>query len=286
MKTWHKVIVVAFVVAGAVPARAQWNNPYTGNTWNNPMSSYLDTMMLGNQRMANLMMMEDVRNPGRDARKKAAAKQKSGAKTKTTSNAAPSNAAPVATDFQRAVRATNFKNSGSSKMPEMLSAMMFRDAKDAKSRASAKELMAHSLEAARKDLRRNTKANLPVDNVARALALFVTSSYAVAVTRNGETIGQRLKPFSASQMDALRVQAALALNAEPKFQAQPDSKKQELYDMLLIMSTSAEYMYIVGLQKKNATVQNEARNMARSNLKELLGVNPKTMRFTESGVQF
>ena len=285
MKTWHKVLAV-LMAASAVPAQAQWTNPHTGTTWNNPMSSYLDTVNMGNQRMANLMMMQDLQNPNRKSKsKKPSAKRGPQTKRKTPSSTT-STAAPVATDFQKAVKATSFKYSGSSKMPKLLSAMMFRDAKAEKSRASASELMAHSLEAARTDLRRNTKANLPVDNVARALAYFVTSSYALSVTRNGETIGQRLKPLSASQMDALRVQAALALNAEPKFRAQPDSRKQELYDMLLIMSTSAEYIYIMGLQKKNANVQNEARNMARNNLKELLGANHETMRFTATGVQF
>jgi hypothetical protein len=40
------LIVVGLVLATAAPARAQFRNPYTGTTWNNPVSSSVDTMLL------------------------------------------------------------------------------------------------------------------------------------------------------------------------------------------------------------------------------------------------
>lgn len=44
MKRLALVAAISMAVPGQ--AAAQWTNPYTGNTWNNPVSSQLDTMIL------------------------------------------------------------------------------------------------------------------------------------------------------------------------------------------------------------------------------------------------
>lgn len=57
--------VVALAVLGlAAPARAQWTNPYTGNTWNNPTSSFLDTVIRGKLNAAAMARAQKDRKPG------------------------------------------------------------------------------------------------------------------------------------------------------------------------------------------------------------------------------
>lgn len=50
MRGMNRLLVVVgllAVVLPAAPARAQWTNPYSGSTWNNPSSSLIETMLRG-----------------------------------------------------------------------------------------------------------------------------------------------------------------------------------------------------------------------------------------------
>lgn len=286
MKTWHKVLIVALGVAAAkAPAHAQYDNPYTGTTWNNPMSSYLDTVNMGNQQMAEMLARDDY-NRSDSKRSTKGRKAKSKARgSKTTGHSAPTTptAAPVKDAFQSAVKVTSFKYSGTSVMPQKLSQMLSSKAEE---RSKKARILGECLQSVRADFLKNTRSNLPTDNVARALAYSLMSWYGLAQTRNGEKMGQRVPDISQAQADALRVQIALALSADPKFRAKTNRQKQESYEVLMIMSGLAEAVYGIGLQQNNVKMQESARDMARDNLKELLGVKAEKMRFTETGVQF
>ena len=47
--------VIWVLLVASLPLQAQYTNPYTGRTFNNPTSSLIDTMILNNQRMSMLM---------------------------------------------------------------------------------------------------------------------------------------------------------------------------------------------------------------------------------------
>ena len=294
MKTWHKVLVVALSVSAAgAPTYAQWRNPYTGTTWNNPMSSYLDTVNLGNQRMADLMIQQSLdrrrlerRLEARKGKSTASSAQRSGTRASTTSrpsSPATSTAAPVEDAFGSAARVTSFKSTGTSVMSQKLAQLLSAKADE---RPKTAKILAWCLQSVRADFQKNKSANLPIDNVARALAYSLMSWHGLAQTRNGEKVGQRLPDISRAQADALRVQIALTLSADPQFRAKTDRQKQESYEMLMIMTGFTEMTYGMGLQQNNVEMQELARGMARDNLKELLGVKPEKMRFTEAGLQF
>lgn len=285
MKTWHKVLVVALGISAAkVPAQAQWTNPYTGTTWNNPMSSYLDTVNMGNQRMADLMIQQSIqRNAMKrrlNDRKGKSTAPKSGTKSHMPTTPA---ATPVVDEMQSAVKATNFKFETPSVMPQQLAQMMSRKVED---RPKTAQVCGWCLRMGREDLLKNPHANLPPDNVARALAYAFISWHDLAVTRNGEKVGQRGQQISVAQADALRMQIAKVLSADPQFRAKSNRQKQELYEVLLIMTTLTQLTYGIGLQKNSVEIQELARGMARDNIKALLGVKPEKMRFTEAGLQF
>lgn len=303
MKIQHKAVAVALSVAlsmavAEAPAQAQWRNPYTGTTWNNPMSSYLDTVNLGNQRMADLMIQNSMDRRRLERRLKerrgkstaSPAKRSAPRRSKTTGDrprsAAPATSptvAPVEDPFPSAARATSFKFTGSSLMSPKLAQMLIPKAQE---RPDAAKVFGLCLQKGRAYLRSSTSANLPADNVARALAFSLTTLHALALSRVGEEMGQSVPIPTSAQSDALRTQAALALSSDSRFRAQTNRQKQEAFEMLVITTVFAETAYSAGLQKNNAEMQEAARGMARDALQELLGVGPEKMRFTEAGLQF
>ena len=118
--------------------------------------------------------------------------------------------------------------------------------------------------------------------MARALTYFLMSSRSLALTHNGEkAIGT-----PPAQAEALRVQVALALNAEPKFRAKSDPQKQEIYETLMITAAYAETVYGTGIQQKDAKIQELGRALARDNFKRVLGVAPEKARLTATGLEF
>lgn len=298
MKTWHKVLVVALAVAAAkAPAYAQYTNPYTGTTWNNPMSSYLDTVNLGNQRMSNLLIQQSInrsmlkrslerrrgKSPAQSVKRSAPLKRSAPSAPKKSSTTSHAATPTVADGFQSAARVTSFEFTGTSVMSQKLAQML--SSKEEERPKNAK-IFAWCLQSVRGDFLKNKSANLPTDNVARALAYSLMSWQRLALTRNGEKAGQRQPDISPAQANALRVQAALALSADPRFRVKSNLQKQQTYEMLMIMTGFVEAVYGTGLQQNNVEMQELARGMARDNLKELLGINAGKMRFTEAGLQF
>ena len=191
--------------------------------------------------------------------------------------------APVEDDFAGAARATSFQFSGSSVMSQKLAQALIPNAQD---RPAAAKAFGSCLQRGRAYLRSSTSANLPADNVARALSFSLTTLHALALSRVGEEMGQSVPIPTSAQSDALRTQAALALSSDSRFRAQTNRQKQEAFEMLVITTVFAETLYSAGLQKNNAEMQEAARGMARDALQELLGVGPEKMRFTEVGLQF
>lgn len=65
MRKQLRAIVLITALVGSVSnfatkAAAQYVNPYTGNTFNNPVSSYLDTVLQGNMQTQNLLIQQSI----------------------------------------------------------------------------------------------------------------------------------------------------------------------------------------------------------------------------------
>jgi hypothetical protein len=66
-KRWFTLLSISIGMSlfAVTPAQAQYTNPHTGTTWNNPTSSLIDTMLLNNQRammMRNSLMAGNLSN--------------------------------------------------------------------------------------------------------------------------------------------------------------------------------------------------------------------------------
>lgn len=137
----RRIAVVVFAVALAQPAWAQFRNPYTGRMFNNPMSSYLDTVLRGrmNQRVLERMILEK-----RAARGKEEAPRP----------------APAPAEARRPISATDFTPGG----PRIVPAMLASGATKAE-REGARAALEQLLDAYEKEARKH--------NVAYALAFLL-----------------------------------------------------------------------------------------------------------------
>lgn len=278
MKKYLVAVALSLPLLFPVPTFAQWD--YRQDMIWNMVESRIDI-----RKTRDRMRARRGNKPSARTTKPRRAQRPPSAKAprRATAPAKAAPAAPVEDDFVSAARATSFKFSGSSVMSQKLAQALIPNAQD---RPEAAKVFASCLQKGRAYLRGSTSANLPADNVARALAFSLATLHALALSRPGEKMGQDVPIPSTAQSNARRMQAALALSSDSKFRAQTNRQKQEAYEMLVITTVFAETAYSAGLQKNNAKMQETARGMARDALQELLGAAPEKMRFTETGLQF
>ena len=281
MKKYLVAAALSLPLLFPAPTFAQWD--YRQDMVWNMVESRIDIRKTRDRMRArrNSKPSAGTNKPRRTRRTTSAKAPRRAAAPAKAAPEAPS--APVEDDFAGAARATSFKFSGSSVMSKQLAQAMISKAED---RPAAAKTFASCLQKGRSYLRSNADANLPADNVARALAFSLTTLHALALSRPGEKMGQDVPIPSPAQSDALRAQVALALSSDPKFRAQTSRQKQEAFEMLVITTVFAETLYSAGGQKDDAGMQEAASGMAREALQELLGVEPEKMQFTEAGLQF
>jgi len=182
--------------------------------------------------------------------------------------------------FEEAKRATNFTPIA----PILIDRKFAANAKDTKSREFIVKLTRQLLEDTRADMRRNASANLPPDNVARALASSLSGCYQVAIARPGKPVGQDVPAFTKGQMESLRRQVALVLASNANFQKLGDRDKQELAEVYLLLPALTSSLYNAGVAKSNSQAQDSARDFARRSFMGILGVEPEKVHFTEDGL--
>ena len=259
------VLGAVLLLTGAT-ARAQYTNPYTGTTWNNPMSSYLDTVILNNQRMSNLMntqmmqrsMMQMTFDSLNKGRKKTPQQQKQ---------------AVEAQKFLK-YKGTMFKPA-TPVMPARLAALF--EPKDAKARADIQKIFGALLEVYKQ---RAKEQNAPPNDVARTLAYATAANY---IYFNGGN-----KNVPESQISALRGRLRVALAGDAKFRAMSDKDKQQASETLIILTHLIAYsMDEVAPQlpaAQQAQVKAGYRKMAGTLLQSLTGVAPQRVSFDKDGL--
>jgi hypothetical protein len=111
-------------------------------------------------------------------------------------------------------------------------------------------------------------------DLARAAAVFVAGNYSVACDVE----------LSEAQTDALILDMRANLAASETFRRMDDAGRQRLYEALIIMGLFPPVGYQDGVEKDQSSQQDLFRQLARENLKTLLGVEPERIRVTEAGI--
>jgi hypothetical protein len=111
-------------------------------------------------------------------------------------------------------------------------------------------------------------------DLARAAAVFVAGNYTVA--RDAE--------LTDAQTDALIRDMRDNLCASETFRAMDNAGRQRLYEALIIMGLFPPVGYQDGVEKDEPSQQEMFRQLARENLKTLLGVEPERIRISDSGL--
>lgn len=182
--------------------------------------------------------------------------------------------------FEEAKRATTYTPVA----PMLIDQKLAANARDSKMRDFIVKLTHQMIDGTRSDMRQNATANLPVDNVARALASSLSACYMVAIARPGQQVGQGVPAFTKEQMEGLRRQVALVLASNPNITRMSDRDKQELSEVYLLVPALSSTLYNAGVAKSDNKAQEEARSFARSSFQGIMGVAPEKVHFTDQGI--
>ena len=127
MKKQFRAIMLITALVGlgstfATKAAAQYVNPYTGNTFNNPVSSYLDTVIQGNIQTQNLLIQQSINRSILDR----SIQQQQGTTEQNTSTSEPSfrEEETPAVDDSNLAAATSFKPVARSVVPQKIAAQI------------------------------------------------------------------------------------------------------------------------------------------------------------------
>jgi len=218
--------LVLFAVAST--ASGQWVNTFTGNSFNNMTSSYLDTVILGNQRMQQLRFQQQQQASRREAERRDEGKR--------ADEARPSKPEPA----RQPISATDFKAG-----PRIMPALLTRALPDT-SRSKVEQQFLKTLD--------GYEATARKYNVAYALAVVIGTALEI---RDGRSIGD-----AEGEQMALAINDALAL--DPRFAQAPARHKQELYERCVLSAVLMAAMMKVSDEKSNAFGRELASQVLRS----------------------
>ena len=183
--------------------------------------------------------------------------------------------------FEEAARVTGYTPTESTLADRSFAANVADPAR----REDAARIVRAILDAAHRSMARSKQANLPMDNVARAMALSLTGSYQIALAQPGQKVGFGKPAFTGAQINALSRQIAINLASNEGFRKLGDREKQEMAESLLLVPSMSMIIYNGALEKGDEAAQGRARDMARAQFVKLFGIEPEKVRFTDNGAR-
>jgi hypothetical protein len=266
MKTFSWTVASLLALALSVqlstqlPAWAQYDgytNPYTGRTFNNPMSSFLDTVIQNNMQTQMLMTSQMVaRNALTEALRRNGNARRMSKRERQ-----------VADRFAK-YRGTMF-TAGKPVMPARLAAMFLKT--PGKQRQDMTALFTELLKVYDA---RSKQQSAPPNDLARTLAYCIAVNYAYRTEQE----------VSAAGLVTLRSKIRGALSGDAKFRALSNAKKQELSETIIIMTHFAALGYDHAKEAKNEAAKQQFRQLAGVNLRGMLGVDPQRVKLEKAGL--
>lgn len=252
LSTW--VLALGLALFPITPARGQYTNPFTGRTFNNPASSFLDTVILHNQQsmmlrnmvMGNLAVQRGLTRGG--PRLSKAQKQQ--------------------VDRFAKYGGTLFKP-GKSPVPAKLAAAFIPEA------GEQREDMTKLFEGLLKVYQdRSRQQNAPSNDLARTLSYALAVNYAYA----------REQEVSAAGLAAMRGKLRTTLLSNASFKKLSNAQKQEMNDTLVILAHFVALGYDHCKEKGDQDGMAAYKRLANFNLKTLLNVDPSRIRLEKEGL--
>lgn len=239
------IAIVSSLIVMAVPgAKAQWNNPYWGTTWNNPTSSLLQTMTM-NKVFAN-SMRRSLEQKGK-ALDQGIPKQKK------------------LTPYQQ--KSVIFLPVADMIMPKQLAETMGETPKD---RKELQKAFTQFLDVFDQQAAMDKEEN----NIARAVTFFIACNYIVATGSE----------FEEEQLNLMERDINIYLAENEYFCSFDNHRKQELYETLVILGTLAAAGYHDGEENGRKEQMERFRSLARNSLETLLGVPVERLKLTKAGL--
>lgn len=257
----HKVTLVALMVGTALvaaPVSAQYTNPYTGNTFNNSISSYMDTVILNSQQTQSLQNMMFSQNIPHNYLRKSL--QRGGLQMSPQQR--------IVVDRFAKYRGTMF-TAKHPVMPVRLAQKMIPG--NAQKSAQLEKLFEGLLKFYED---RSAQQKAPANDLARTMAYCIALNYCYATEQD----------VSAQGLVELRRKTRDALGSDPKFRALNNAKKQELSETAIILTHFAALGYDQAKEAKDKATMNQFKSLARMNLQALLGAPVERVRLEKTGL--
>lgn len=248
------ILATSLTLAPITPAHAQYTNPYTGRTWNNPNSSLIDTMILHNQQsmmlrnslIGNMAIQQSLT---RRAPKLTKAQKRE-------------------VDRYAKYRGTMFKP-GKPFMPARIAAVFVSTP------GEQRDDMTKLFEGLLKFYNtRSKQQGAPANDLARTLSYTIALNYAYA----------REQEVSNAGMTAMRAKLRNALLASPDFRKMSEQQKQEMHETLVILSHFVAVGYDQSKEKGDKDSMAAFKKLANFNLQTLLKVDPSRIRLEKDGL--
>ena len=252
-----RLAVLTFALTGIVQAQygGSYTNPYTGNTFNNAASSFIDTIILHNRQRAMLMNSLNVsRNSINSSLRRGGLKLSKQQKAQT--------------DHFAKYRGTMFK-AAKPVMPSRLATQLLPDnPEQQKNLAKVFGVLLKFYED------RSKQQRAPSTDLARTLSYCIAMNYAYSTEQD----------VSAKGLVELRRKMREAMTSDPKFRALSDAKKQELSEALVIMT----HFVALGYDEAKAGGKKEDmakfKQLAQANLQSMLGVPVQQVKLEHTGL--
>lgn len=290
MKKQLRTTILVTALVGSVSSvttkvAAQYINPHTGNIFNNPTSSYLDTVIQGNMQMQNLMIQQSIQ---RNLSESSLEQQPEGTNQQTPESLQEATSSNEQNEEQVSDLVPNEENVSSSNSSTEVAATFFRPVARAVIPQQIAAKLGNTPEEKQEYEQNFTKLlefyegyvqerQWQLHDVAHAISYYIGANYYVS------TDGKDLNP---KQAWGLYNSVSKLLTEGKVLQNLSESEKQEMYEVMAIQGALPLLGYNSAVADGNKEMSAQFRQNARQNLEKLFGVPVAKVQFTDQGIVF
>lgn len=272
-KQLRAMMLIAAVCGGVsitTKATAQYTNPYTGTTWNNPVSSYLDTVIQGNMQMQNLMINQSIQRNALES--SIESQQEEGEETQTSDRnqeQTEENGNSSERNLEESeIAATSFHPVARAILPQKIAAEMGKTPNEQREYEQNFSKLLEYYESYVQE------RQWQLHDVAHAISYYIGASYYVY---SG-------KDLDAQQAWGVYNNVSQVLTQNKVLQNLNDAQKQEMYEAMAIQGALPLLGYNISVEQGDKSGIAKFREDAKQNLEKLFGVSAAKLQLTAQGI--